>query len=336
MTSRPSPVADRGADPAAIVIGAVLAGGRSRRMGTDKALIEIDGRSLVARAVEALAAAGATTVLIVGGAEIELLSACESGSVTAPVRWMPDPMPGLGPLAGLVAALAGAREHAASVVAILPCDLVSPSSVDVAAVVEALVLTAEGQAAAAGAVAVVDGRRQWLVSAWSPSALEPLRSALDSGERAIRRAVADLRIVDVAEVSSAAAADVDTPEDLAQVRGGGRDAPTIPSVDIPSVDVSTARQKLESGEPVFDVRQPEEFAEVRAPGVRLVPLAEVPERVAEFATGGTVYVICKSGGRSARAVEFLRSSGIDAVNVEGGTLAWVQAGFPVESGSDAS
>lgn len=48
---------------------------------------------------------------------------------------------------------------------------------------------------------------------------------------------------------------------------------------------------------------------------------------------GTLYVICALGGRSRTAAEFLRHNGIDAVNVAGGTNAWVAADFPVESGS---
>jgi rhodanese-related sulfurtransferase len=52
----------------------------------------------------------------------------------------------------------------------------------------------------------------------------------------------------------------------------------------------------------------------------------------EIPTEVTVYVICKSGGRSAKAVEHLRANGVDAVNVAGGTLAWIEAGNAVETG----
>ncbi|WP_436795954.1 rhodanese-like domain-containing protein [Actinospongicola halichondriae] len=104
-------------------------------------------------------------------------------------------------------------------------------------------------------------------------------------------------------------------------------------MDIPAIDVETLSDKLEAGLPVFDVRQPDEYEEAHAPGVVLVPLDQVPDRVAEFPTDGEVYVICKSGGRSAKAVEFLRAKGVDAVNVAGGTMAWIEAGKPVESGA---
>lgn len=104
-------------------------------------------------------------------------------------------------------------------------------------------------------------------------------------------------------------------------------------MDIPAIDIPTLRRELDAGAPVFDVRQPDEYAEAHVPGVRLVPLDEVPERVEEFPEDRTVYVICRSGARSGRAVEFLRTRGVDAVNVSGGTLAWMEAGNPVEAGA---
>lgn len=108
---------------------------------------------------------------------------------------------------------------------------------------------------------------------------------------------------------------------------------SIGRVQVPAIDIPTLRQELDGGAPLFDVRQPDEFEEARAPGARLVPLAEVPERIDEFPTDRTVYVICKSGGRSAKAVEHLRANGVDAVNVEGGTMAWIDAGNAVDRGA---
>lgn len=104
-------------------------------------------------------------------------------------------------------------------------------------------------------------------------------------------------------------------------------------VDIPEIDIDTLAQRIEAGAPVFDVRQPDEYEQAHVPDVRLVPLAEVPDRVGEFPSDDTVYVICKSGGRSAQAVEFLRANGVDAVNVAGGTQAWIEADRPVETGA---
>ena len=102
---------------------------------------------------------------------------------------------------------------------------------------------------------------------------------------------------------------------------------------VPEIDVAELARARESGAPLIDVRELDEWEEFRAPGAQLIPLGQVPERLDEVPTDGTVYVICKSGGRSAKAVEFLRAQGIDAVNVAGGSLAWREAGNPVESGS---
>lgn len=101
---------------------------------------------------------------------------------------------------------------------------------------------------------------------------------------------------------------------------------------VPEIDVTELARERERGAPLVDVRQPDEWEEFRAPGAQLIPLGELPERVEEVPTDGTVYVICKSGGRSAKAVEYLRTQGVDAVNVAGGSLAWREAGNPVESG----
>lgn len=103
-------------------------------------------------------------------------------------------------------------------------------------------------------------------------------------------------------------------------------------MDIPTIDIESLDARVADGATVVDVRQPDEYAEARVPGVTLIPLPEVPDRVAEFPTDDTVYVICRSGARSARAVEFLRGYGVDAVNVAGGTLAWIESGRPVDSG----
>lgn len=104
------------------------------------------------------------------------------------------------------------------------------------------------------------------------------------------------------------------------------------SNDIPLIDVGELAGLLREGAVLIDVREPDEFAEARAAGARLIPLQSVPDRIDECRSEGVVYVICKSGGRSGKAVEFLRSQGIDAINVTGGTLAWLAAGLPHESG----
>jgi rhodanese-related sulfurtransferase len=91
-------------------------------------------------------------------------------------------------------------------------------------------------------------------------------------------------------------------------------------------DVASGRAAL------IDVRTPEEFDEVRIPGAVLVPLADLPERIDEVPADRTVYLVCRSGGRSGKACELLGPTGRDVVNVDGGTMAWVESGRATESG----
>ncbi|MEY4372442.1 MAG: hypothetical protein RL219_1211 [Actinomycetota bacterium] len=107
-------------------------------------------------------------------------------------------------------------------------------------------------------------------------------------------------------------------------------------MSIPEITVGELAGLLAAGGvSLFDVRNPDEFTSGHVPAAVLVPLHEVPDRVGEFPTSGVVHVICRSGGRSGQAVEFLRSRGVNAVNIAGGTLAWVDAGYEVATG-DAS
>ena len=69
---------------------------------------------------------------------------------------------------------------------------------------------------------------------------------------------------------------------------------------------------------------------MRIPGAVLIPLGAVPERLAEIPGDRDVYVHCRLGGRSTKAVEFLREHGRPrAYNVAGGIDAWKAAGLPV-------
>lgn len=91
-----------------MILGAVLAGGKSSRFGSDKALAELGGRTLIARAVDALS--GWCEYVVVIGRE------------TAPAPTLPDwPRPDMGPLAGIAAALHHARDE--GYVAVLTCGV---------------------------------------------------------------------------------------------------------------------------------------------------------------------------------------------------------------------
>ena len=109
---------------------------------------------------------------------------------------------------------------------------------------------------------------------------------------------------------------------------------SVDRVTVPEIDVDELAERREQGVVLIDVRNPDEFESFRVPGARLIPLPEVPERIEEIPDGETVYVICLTGSRSARAVEFLNRQGHETVNVRGGSRAWMEAGRPVESGPE--
>jgi rhodanese-related sulfurtransferase len=101
-------------------------------------------------------------------------------------------------------------------------------------------------------------------------------------------------------------------------------------MEVPEIDVTELAARRAEGAVLIDVRTPREYEDARVPGAVLIPLGEVVERIEEVPTDGTVYVICARGPRSAKAVEHFRAQGIDAVNVAGGTVAWIDAGLPVD------
>ena len=98
-----------------MILGCVLAGGLSTRFGSDKALAELHGHTLIARAVDALS--GWCEYVVVVGREL------------APAPTLPDwPRPGMGPLAGIAAALHLARDE--NYAAVLTCGVDSAALPD--------------------------------------------------------------------------------------------------------------------------------------------------------------------------------------------------------------
>jgi rhodanese-related sulfurtransferase len=99
--------------------------------------------------------------------------------------------------------------------------------------------------------------------------------------------------------------------------------PTVSIADLPTDAVV-----------LLDVREDDEWAAGHAPGAKHIPLGDLPARVEELAelpADSPVYVVCRSGGRSARATAWLNSSGWDAVNVAGGMKSWEVEGRAVIS-----
>jgi rhodanese-related sulfurtransferase len=105
-----------------------------------------------------------------------------------------------------------------------------------------------------------------------------------------------------------------------------------PPSNLPEVGVDELAAAQAGGAPLIDVREPDEYDAVHVPGAVLIPLGQVVERVQEVPRDRPVYVICGTGQRSAKAVQWYRAQGIDAHNVDGGTKAWVESGKPVAAG----
>lgn len=165
-------------------------------MGADKAFIALDGQTLLDRAVAALRAGGADPVIVVGGDQ--------AGIEAAGHRFVADLHPGEGPLGGIITALEATD---AELVVVLACDLVDASPI----AVSSLVAVAHD---ADVAVPVVEGRSQWLHAAWKRTALDHLRAGFAAGERAPRRAVDGLTVIEILDGSPCWYADADTPADL--------------------------------------------------------------------------------------------------------------------------
>lgn len=92
-----------------------------------------------------------------------------------------------------------------------------------------------------------------------------------------------------------------------------------------------AVNEVPTGAQLIDVRETDEYAEVRAQGAVNIPMSEFVGRIDEIDLDRDVYVICKLGGRSAQVAEYLEQRGIEAININGGTDGWVAAGLPTEA-----
>jgi molybdopterin-guanine dinucleotide biosynthesis protein A len=193
--------------------GVVLAGGRSSRMGTDKAVLAVDGVALAVRVATALARSGCDPVWCQGG------DAAALGALGLDV--VADVSPDGGPLAAIATALGVAcadaerrrggehrRDAGSPLVVVSACDL---PDLDPAAI--AVLLEAAGRHPDAPVLAASDRDGLHLLGVWRPSALEALRHLVAAGERSYRRALARLGAVAV-PVPAAVLRNANRPEDL--------------------------------------------------------------------------------------------------------------------------
>ena len=97
---------------------------------------------------------------------------------------------------------------------------------------------------------------------------------------------------------------------------------------IPSVEIDGVPNPLPEGLLVLDVREDDEWAAGHIDGALHIPLMELPARLGEFVEleAPQTLVVCKAGGRSARAVAYLAQQGYDVVNLVDGMIGWERAG----------
>ena len=101
----------------------------------------------------------------------------------------------------------------------------------------------------------------------------------------------------------------------------------------PSVPSVTA-EAVADGAALVDVREDDEWQAGHAPGALHIPLGQLTARLGELPEGELV-IVCRSGGRSARAVAWLNQNGFEALNLDGGMQAWDGVGRPMVSENGA-
>ena len=100
------------------------------------------------------------------------------------------------------------------------------------------------------------------------------------------------------------------------------------------IDIDQVAMALEGGAAVIDVREAGEYSAGHVPGAIHVPMSRLTSRLDELDRNSPVHLICGSGNRSRAMTDLLASLGFDAVDVLGGTSAWIQSGRPVETGTN--
>jgi rhodanese-related sulfurtransferase len=99
---------------------------------------------------------------------------------------------------------------------------------------------------------------------------------------------------------------------------------------VPTVHVNDlAPGELPEGVTLLDVREDDEWAAGHAPEAVHIPMGELAGRLAELPADGSLYVVCRGGGRSARATAYLNANGWDATNLDGGMKSWHASGRPM-------
>ncbi len=189
------------------ITAVVLAGGASRRMGTPKAQLVLNGSTLLRRVCTAAVESGVSDCVVVGGQP----GWADSHAIGVATRWTPDKYPGDGPLGGVVTALG---EVTTEWMLVLSCDLVS---VQAAALRTMISFADDG----IDAVVPLGHRREVLHALYRTEAIRPVTGRFLAGARNMAAVLDGIRVREIPVPSTGVLArstrDVDTPEEFNEV-----------------------------------------------------------------------------------------------------------------------
>lgn len=96
-----------------------------------------------------------------------------------------------------------------------------------------------------------------------------------------------------------------------------------------AVDPHEAKELVEQGTMMIDVRELSEWNHGHAPGATHLPMSRIQENLHRVPKDSDILVCCRSGSRSSAVVSFLLNNGYNAINLKGGMAAWHARGLPV-------
>ena len=183
--------------------GAVLAGGLSTRMGSDKAFLEIAGSPILSRTLTALNLAGVGRITVVGGNRKRIKSLGHS--------FLKDEYPQEGPFGALLTSLGWGLRESATHVVVLACDMPNISEKSVKILLEKALLSPEFLI-----LPVLNQKPQWMHACWPVSFYSLLLREFKNGERALWRAIdkTSVPVLEVSDIEPQLLLDIDFREDF--------------------------------------------------------------------------------------------------------------------------